>query len=238
MKPLKSIALLTLLLSTTLSCAQWKKVKGNGEITTVSRSTSTYDEIKTAGSMDFNLVPGIEGEISIEGDSNLMEYIKTEVKNNKLIVKVKDGINLKPTRTIIITIPYKDISHVSLSGSGDVSNEGTIKADDFDVVLSGSGDINLLLSTKSVESNISGSGDISLSGNTKDLITKISGSGDFEGNNLDSKNVTAKITGSGDISVTCNGELYVRISGSGDVSYKGTPTKKDTKITGSGSVNN
>ena len=35
-----------------------------------------------------------------------------------------------------------------------------------------------------------------------------------------------------------SGELKVRVSGSGDVTYSGNPTNKDTKVSGSGSVSN
>ncbi|WP_296383379.1 head GIN domain-containing protein [Winogradskyella sp.] len=241
MKVLKSITVLVFLLSTTLSCAQWgngKKIKGDNNITTTTRSTGSYDGLKAAGPMDFKLVQGNEGEISIKGDANLMEYIVTEVKSNKLVVKVKDGYNLKPSQTIVVTVPYESISSVSLAGSGDIKNTGTINTDDFKVSLAGSGDINLNVSAKNVESAIAGSGDIELRGSTKNLTTKIAGSGDFEGKALESINVTAKITGSGSADVVCNGELKARITGSGDVKYSGKPTNKDTKITGSGSVSN
>ena len=104
--------------------------------------------------------------------------------------------------------------------------------------MAGSGDIDLKISSNSVESSIAGSGDIELNGSTKDLTTKITGSGDFDGSDLDSTNVTAKITGSGGANVVCNGELKVRITGSGDLRYSGNPTNRDTKVTGSGSVRN
>ena len=241
MKLLKSITLVVFLFSVTTSCAQWgkwKKVKGDGNITTENRSTGDYDGLKSAGPMNFKLVQGKEGNITIEGDANLMEYIVTKVEGGKLVVKVKDGINLRPTKTIIVTIPYESINSVSLAGSGDIENSGTIKSDHFDVSIAGSGDIELNISSNSVESSISGSGDIELSGSTKDLTTKVTGSGDFDGSDLDSTNVTAKITGSGGANVVCNGELKVRITGSGDVKYSGNPTNKDTKVTGSGSVSN
>lgn len=241
MKALKSITVLVFLLSTTISCAQWgnnKKIKGDGNITTETRSTGSYDGLKAAGPMDFKLVQGTEGNITIKGDANLMEYIVTEVKDGKLVVKVENGKNLKPTQTIVVTVPYESIESVSLAGSGDIENSGTIKADAFEVSLAGSGDINLKIDTNSVESSIAGSGDIALNGTTTNLTTKITGSGDFNGKSLNSKNVTAKITGSGDASVVCNGELKARVTGSGDVSYSGKPTSKDTKVTGSGSVSN
>jgi len=241
MKLLKSIIVLVFLLSTTLSCAQWgngKKVKGDNNITTITRTTNSYEGLKAAGPMDFKLVQGTEGKVTIKGDANLMEYIVTDVKNGKLVVKVKDGYNLKPSKAIVVTVPYESINSVSLAGSGDIENSGTIKADDLKVALAGSGDINLNIESKSLESSIAGSGDIVLIGSTSDLISKIAGSGNFDGSNLDSTNVTVKISGSGTSNVICNGDLVVRISGSGDVKYSGKPTKKDTKTTGSGSVSN
>lgn len=241
MKLLKSITLVAFLFSVTTSCAQWgkwKKQKGDGNIITENRSTGDYDGLKATGPMDFKLVQGDEGTITIEGDANLMQYIITEVKGGKLVVKVENGVNLKPTKTIVVTVPYESINSVSLAGSGDIENSGTIKANDFDVSLAGSGDIDLKISSNTVESSIAGSGDIQLSGSTKDLTTKVAGSGDFDGSDLDSTNVTAKITGSGGANVVCNGELKVRITGSGDVKYSGKPTNKDTKVTGSGSVSN
>ena len=241
MKLLKSITVLALLLSTTLSHAQWgkwKKIKGDGDVITTTRTTGDYDGLKAAGPMDFKLVSGKEGNISIKADTNLMEFIVTEVKDNKLIVKVKEGYNLKPSGTIIITVPYKSISSVSLAGSGDIENTGTIKAEKFKTSLAGSGDIDLNINAETTESNIAGSGDIKLEGTTTDLTVKITGSGDFEGNNLENTDATVKITGSGGANVVCNGKLIVRITGSGDVNYSGKPTNKDTKITGSGSVSN
>lgn len=241
MKLLKSIIVLVFLLSTTLSCAQWgngKKVKGDNNITTITRTTNSYEGLKAAGPMDFKLVQGTEGKVTIKGDANLMEYIVTDVKNGKLVVKVKDGYNLKPSKAIVVTVPYESINSVSLAGSGDIENSGTIKADDLKVALAGSGDINLNIESKALESSIAGSGDIVLIGSTSDLISKIAGSGNFDGSSLDSTNVTVKISGSGTSNVICNGDLVVRISGSGDVKYSGKPTKKDTKTTGSGSVSN
>ena len=238
MKLLKSITVLALLLCVSTSYGQWKKKKGDGNITTITRTTGDYDGLKAAGPMDFKLVEGKEGNITIKGDANLMEYIITEIKDGKLVVKTKKGINLKPTKTILVTVPYESINHVSIAGSGDIDNSGTIKAGDFKASIAGSGDINLNIDADSVETSIAGSGDIELSGSAKDLEVKIAGSGDFEGNSLKSVNVSVKIAGSGGADVVCNGELKVRISGSGDVKYSGSPTTTDTKVSGSGSVSN
>lgn len=239
MKLLQSITVIAVLLSSSIASAQWwgkgKTVKGNGEVTTITRNVSDYDKMALSGFMDFELVKGTEGKIIIEGESNLLDDIITEVKDDKLKIKIKDNTNLKPSKNkkIVITIPFNDISAVALAGSGDVNSEAVIKADDFKVALAGSGDIVLNVDTNNVQGAVAGSGDITLKGKTDNLKANVAGSGNFHGFNLEATNVEANVSGSGDVDVTCNGALKARVSGSGDVGYKGSPTTTDTKVAGS-----
>lgn len=242
MKILKSILFVTALLSVSFTQAQFgnKKVKGNGKMTTITRTTSDYNGIKCAGSMDYILVKGTEGKIKIEGEENLLKHIITEVKNNNLIVKVENNISLKTSinKTIKITIPFKDINEVSLAGSGDLWNEDTITTTNLDVSLAGSGDVVLDIETTSVEGSLAGSGDLTLKGSTDNLEASVAGSGDFHGFNLQSNNTEVSVAGSGDAQVVSNEYLKARVSGSGDIAYKGNPKKEDTKVNGSGSISN
>lgn len=230
------------LLMTTASQAQWwgKGVKGNGKMTTITRTTGDYDGVRCAGSMDFVLVAGDEGNITIEGEENLLEYIITEVKNGQLVVKVENKVNLKPSwgKTIKITVPFRDIEAVSLAGSGDVWNEDKITATDFEASLAGSGDMVLNVEASSVEGSIAGSGDLTIKGSTNDLEAKVAGSGDFHGFDLDANNTVVSVAGSGDAEVVSKVSLKARVSGSGDIEYKGNPESEDTKVSGSGSISN
>ncbi len=239
----KSIVLLAALMLSNVTHAQWwgnEKVKGNGNMSIETRTTRDYDGIKCAGSMDYILIAGAEGKIKIEGEENLLKHIITEVKNGNLIVKVEKGINLRPSwnKTIKITIPFKDISEVSLAGSGDLWNEDKITATDLDVSLAGSGDIVLSIETTSVKGSIAGSGDLTLKGSTNNLVAKVAGSGDFHGFGLQANNTVVSVAGSGDAQVVSNVSLKARVAGSGDVEYRGKPDREDTKVSGSGSISN
>lgn len=239
----KSILLIVALMFATVSHAQWwggKKVKGNGNMTTETRNTGDYDGVKCAGSMDYILVAGTEGKIKLEGESNLLEYIITEIKGNDLIIKVEKGVNLSPSwnKTIKVTIPFKDISSVSLAGSGDLWSEDKITASNFNVSLAGSGDMTLNIEATSVEGSLAGSGDITLKGITNDLSLRLAGSGDIHAFGLQANHTEASIAGSGDIEVVSNQSLKARVSGSGDIDYKGNPSKEDTKVSGSGKISN
>ena len=110
---------------------------------------------------------------------------------------------------------------VALSGSGDVIGETKIKTNDFKTKVSGSGDISLAVEANTVEARLSGSGDINLSGKANDLDVRVSGSGDIKAYDLVAEFVTAQITGSADIKITANQMLKAKVTGSGDISYKG-----------------
>ena len=239
---MKKIITLTLaLVAITTVNAQWKKVKGNGNVVTIDRSTDDYDKIAVAGWFDVELVSGTEGRLTIRGEENLLEYIKTEVKDDKLIIKVKNGVSLKPSSWgknggIYVTVPVEEVEEVSLSGSGDVVSSTVLKSDNFRTRISGSGDISLDVEAETVEASLSGSGDINLSGNAGNFEVRVSGSGDVKAYELNADNVEATISGSADVKVTANEMLYARVSGSGDIHYRGNPKKIDSKASGSGEI--
>jgi hypothetical protein len=228
--------------SFTAAQAQWggHKIKGNGNMTTITRSTPNYNSVHCAGSFDYVLVAGNEGRITITGESNLVKHIITEVKRGQLTIKTENGKQLTPSRnkTITIKVPFEDIDEVSLSGSGDLWNEDIIRSTNFEAVLSGSGDIILNIQAHNAMGKISGSGDLTIKGSTENLKAGVTGSGDFHGFDLKSINTNVSVTGSGDADVLCNGKLTARVTGSGDISYKGRPTNEDFKIVGSGSIEN
>ena len=235
----QSILIIACLLFASTSCAQWgKSIKGNGNMTTVTRTTSDYDGVKCAGSFDFVLVEGTEGNITIEGEENLIEYIITEIQNGALVVKVKNDVNLKTSRnkSIKITIPFKEIENVSLAGSGDLWNDNVLASDNLDISLTGSGDIILNIKASKTKASITGSGDVTLKGTSNKLEASVTGSGDFYGFDLEVNDTDVSVTGSGDAKVVCNENLKARVTGSGDIMYKGNPKTEDTKVAGSGSI--
>ena len=237
---MKKVALLILAIASTSCSAQWGKgIKGNGNMTSIDRSVGDYDEIAVSGWFDVDLVDGQEGQITLEGEENLLEYIVTEVKNGKLVIKTEKGVNLKPSSYkdgIRITVPVESIKALSLSGSGDIVGKTKLKAPSFKTAMSGSGDITLDLEADSITAAMSGSGDMNLSGSTRDFEATISGSGDIKAYELEADNVEANVSGSADIRVTAKEMLKARVSGSGDISYRGNPKKVDTKTSGSGDI--
>jgi len=234
-----TVFIIALLCSVTIH-AQWgkKKVKGNNNVTTETRTTSDYSSIGVAGFFDVDLVDGEEGHITLEGESNLLEYVITEVKDGSLKIKVKKGVNLKPSmgKKIHVTVTVKDIKGVSLAGSGDIVSKVSLKASTFKTSLAGSGDITLDVNADEMKVSIAGSGDISLKGSAKHVKASIAGSGDISAFGFKADKVSASISGSGSVEIHAEDEIKARIAGSGDIIYTGNPSKEDSKVSGSGRI--
>ncbi|WP_281638341.1 head GIN domain-containing protein [Flavobacterium marginilacus] len=236
MKKSLELILLGTFLVTVIGYAQGSKIKGNGKIVTEKRATAEYDQISVSGFFDVVLVSGKEGVITITGEENILPYVKVEVKDNVLQIHVEKNMSISTKKNLVLIVPFEQISAVSLSGSGNVESKSNIVASSFKAKLSGSGDLKLDVNATDFEINLSGSGDVVLSGNSDNFNSKMSGSGDIDATNLITKKANLTISGSGDMIVNCSDSLYARVSGSGDIAYKGNPASKDTKVNGSGEI--
>ena len=232
------LSIVVLIFSTTLIQAQWfgNRIKGNGILSTKSRTVADYDKISVAGAFNVTLIHGEEGELSIKMEENLHQYLITEVKGDKLIIRWKKGVNISTRRGVHIIVPFENIDQVDLLGSGDIIADDVIKTSHFSTLLSGSGDIILNVDAKTVSAKVTGSGNIQLLGNTHNFNALVTGSGGIQSYKMMSEDVVAKITGSGDIGLFVSNDLDAKVIGSGDIIYKGNPETQHIKVLGSGDV--
>jgi hypothetical protein len=235
------LLLLIAILGINTANAQWwssnKRVDGNGQIVTKVFNTSDYDKISGRNSLNIVLVEGKEGTITVEAESNIMEHLEVEVKGDRLEIGIEDGYNINTRKGIQVRVPVKNISSLSMAGSGDITSTVKLKSRNMHISVAGSGDIAVEVTSEKLRVSIAGSGDIKLSGRTEHLDASVAGSGDISAFNLKANNVDASIAGSGDVSVYCTGgELQASIIGSGDLRYKGTTSKIKKSIMGSGDI--
>lgn len=237
MKKITTLILLFLVTSISLN-AQFssKKVKGDGNIITDTRSVGDYDKIGIAGNFDVELVKGTEGKITITADKNLMEHIITEVKDGSLKVKPKKKYNLRPTKQIKIVISFENIEALSLAGSGDIFSSHVISSDELKLSVAGSGDVVLKVDTDVLKSSVAGSGNIKLTGKADQLKCSVAGSGNINAYELKADVVKASTAGSGNIKVHAVNEIHASSAGSGNIYYSGNPEVEKAKSVGSGSI--
>ncbi|WP_299836535.1 head GIN domain-containing protein [uncultured Tenacibaculum sp.] len=233
------VTLFILSASSSIFSQSWwnsKKVRGNGNITTIERSVGDFDEVSVGGSFEVVLVDGREGKITIEGEENIIPYIVTEVRGDKLKINVKKNTNIRFTRKLTVTIPFEDISSLSLGGSGNITSKKVINSSNVSLAIGGSGNIKAKVKASNVSTSIGGSGNIRVAGTTESMKCSIAGSGNVKGYNLTTQTLKVNVAGSGDIEATVKEKIKATVVGSGSVYYKGNPKYIDTNSLGSGDV--
>jgi Putative auto-transporter adhesin, head GIN domain len=226
-----------LLLSCKSDAQSWMQggIKGEGEVIKQDISIESLKGINLGFDGDVVLTPGSTQKITLEGQKNILDNIKREVKNGNWNITFDKNVRQAKEVTVYITLPT--LEELRLSGSGSIRSTGKFSGlNELDIAVSGSGDIHFEYDAHETDLSLSGSGEIELSGTSQSLSIAISGSGEVNAHELVTDDCSIHISGSGDASVHANNNLETHISGSGDVDYSGTASVK-TRISGSGDVN-
>ena len=227
------LALFVLLFGTS-SCLDEMFIEGNGITRTETRNAEGFNEIASNGDFTVTIMPGNSYSVEITAESNLLPYISTNVDGKTLKIRTTGIHSLRQTEPIEIYITTPVLNGLSLSGSGLIETENFLSSD-FDISVSGSGDIKTKISSNTVKANVSGSGTISIEGSATNTNFVISGSGKIKTYNLLQEQCQAAISGSGDMYINVNQTIDARISGSGRVYFVNHPIIR-TSISGSGNV--
>ncbi len=191
--------------------------------------------------------------VRIVGQPNILEKLNMSVGNQIWAIDVDGCIRNYEALEVYVTIP--EIDYLRVSGSGDIVSDSVLIVDDVEILLTGSGNIDVAMDADFVYSRLTGSGTISLdalinskletkttgsgsyvlAGRVPKYDVEIVGSGDIKAFDMVTSEAEVKISGSGDAEVLVEDSLTIDISGSGDVAYKGNPSL-DIEITGSGRV--
>ena len=109
---------LTVIMLTATSC-RWfgyKRVVGNGQLTTQERSVSRAERIKLAGSFDVEITQGPATSVKVEADENILPVILTREEDGFLLIKTKEHYSISTNNPIkvYITTAFSDFSSSAL----------------------------------------------------------------------------------------------------------------------------
>ena len=208
-------------------------VSGSGPIVSREIELDEFNSFTLQGSAEVEVRRGDIQEVIVEGQDNILNQINTDIRGGHWDVFTEGCIRNHRGLKIYITVP--ELKMIGLTGSGSVETYDTFEGDEMSVVLSGSGRLEVVVTTAELYTTITGSGKVEVDGYAELADLNITGSGTYEGFGLETSSTHVDISGSGDAKVSVNDLLQVRITGSGNVYYRGNPAV-ETDITGSGEV--
>ena len=140
-------------------------------ITKELNNVSNFSSIRVLGSPDveYRQSNGSKTTVSIYGSDNLVDLLEVSTVNGVLQVNIKKGVKiLSGERRLKVIASSPSLNQVDIKGSADVYLKGTIKGNDLNLNIAGSGDIEAEnLQYANIFALVKGSGDIDLK-NVKD----------------------------------------------------------------------
>ena len=231
---LRCLTLAAALAASLASTAAW------AEVVSESRPIGAFRTVRLIGSADLVLTQADTPSLTVEGDKEVVQYLKAEMHGDELMLSYEPRrggswwhSDKKGPRFLLST---KVLERISTAGNGDIRSDSFTVPGDFEIAIAGSSDIKFgAFAARKLLVRISGAGDVTLAGGVLEQNVRIAGSGDYRGAALQSATATISIGGSGDATVWARDSLSVKIAGSGDVKYYGRPTVTKS-IAGSGSI--
>ncbi len=213
-------------------------IEAEGPVVTEFRNKTNFDGIKISicGQVNFQVAP--QYKVEVQAPRNILDEMETKVENRALVIKWDNNVRIRDCEDVTVNLSGPDLKFIFNSGSSDIRVMGAVKHANLELVVSGSGSIDMDYAeiAQEIEALVSGSGHVEIKdGKADENKLHTSGSGYIDLRHVPVKEADTHVSGSGMISVNVEDYLEAHISGSGDVYYYGNP-RINSKVSGSGKV--
>jgi Putative auto-transporter adhesin, head GIN domain len=215
--------------------ARGETIRGSGHFVSEERAVAGFDAIGLALPAHVEIVQDGVERLLLTVDDNVAPYVETEVRDGRLVVRGRSGVELRPTRLARIVVHVRELRSVALAGTVDVRIP-MLRAARFVLDIGGSGDVQLgILQARDFSARVGGTGRVSVADDVDRLEVAISGTGTVAAERLRAHRASISISGSGRATTWPRDSLEARINGVGQIRYYGDPAV-DKRIAGVGSV--
>lgn len=233
----KKVYIWLILITVLISSCDYETIRPSGEVTTREISIENYNSLKVSSFFKAHVFfSDSEEKVTIEANNDLHNKVVVENINNTLVVKLKNGINIKGKATLNVYITAKNIDNYDISGAADIVLHDQLVTKTVKIGLSGASTFNGEVAAEKMKLNAVGASKIKLFGDINNLDASLSGASEILSYDLIVKNIDIKISGASDASLTITESIKVNASGASVFKYKGNATIVSQKISGQAKV--
>ncbi len=214
------------------------KVTPSNNISTQIKSVGNYSGLHVSNAFTvFVEFSESEESIEIEANDNLHQYIDVYTSGDKLIIKLKDNINIKNGHaTLKAYVTTKYLSEFDASGASSITLQDELITSDCSVELSGAsffrGDVNV----GQLSMDVSGASIVDIAGKTTDCYIDASGASSIKDYSLNVDFLNVDLSGASNVYLTVYKELDVEASGASSVYFKGDGLITHQNLSGASNV--
>ena len=213
MKKLVWLLLLLAVLATGCHHGRFTEIKGNGKRELQKRQVAAFTSISTNGAFTIEITCQKDPSLEIEGDENVLGFVKTEVSSN--ILRLENSQSYSVSEPILVRISVPNLEGLAVNGAGHINVKG--------------------MNNEKFEIDSNGAPTITVSGKTKMVDVAANGAGKVDAQNLHATRAVVDARGVARVDLDVSDQLDVEISGPSSVTYNGNPTV-NKKINGPGKL--
>ncbi|MCX2740536.1 head GIN domain-containing protein [Pontibacter anaerobius] len=205
-----------------VSAAMAQGLRGNGKVATQDRDVSGIKGIDVSGGFVVELTQGSNESVRLEAEENLLNNIKTEVRNGILHIYNDRGIS--STKGMKAYVTLKGLESINISGGVKIIGNSSFKSPALKMDMSGGSNVKLTVDTKEIKADLSGASKVELLGKADVLNMDMSGASKVDASELEAREVKIQASGASNVKVFAKEALDINASGASSVYYKGSPS--------------
>lgn len=206
--------------------------RGNGNVVTDTRSTSGgFTKVSASEGLMVYVTQADDFSIEVEADENIIDLIRTDIKNGKLRIHAEENIG-SATKNIYVSLPK--ISELRASSGSHLETKNTIKSNELAVDGSSGAILDIDLIAQELELDASSGANVNIDGQADNADVDVSSGGNINAKDLETKTCTADASSGGNVKIQVSESLVADASSGGNISYSGDPdVEKKKSVSGS-----
>lgn len=199
------------------------------------RTVGPFEAVSAAGDVQVILREGAEEKVEVHAEGIDEDQVDIFVRRNGLRIQL---LNLKSFRDkdVKVYVTYKRLYGVKAGAGARVYSEGLVATDRMSARAVTGGELELEVTTQSLEAHASEGAILLITGSTDTLEVNVSTGGQFEGEELEANRTYVRAGTGGIARVIAREALDASANLGGQIQYIGQPTEKSTRTFLSGEI--
>lgn len=208
------------------------QIVGNGDFVTKQRPLESFHKLTVRVGMHVIITKGNEAIALLEGDSNILDYVLTDIKDGELIVMLKPNQSYNQKKGVTVTLHVRDLDQLTVSTGCMVESDLAIRAKNLTAVVETGSKLTAPIDAKTLNLTVRQGSQATLDGSVTEADIRLSGAGKLDADKLTINRATVNLDGASTASLHVTKTLSANASGISTLSYRGNPLVTEQQTTG------
>ncbi|GAB3888872.1 head GIN domain-containing protein [Spirosoma agri] len=220
-----------LVLSNQPATAQGELV-GNGQLVKQQRTIGSFSKLTVRVGMRVLITSGNAQQAELEGESNVLEHVLTQVKNGELTVTLNEKITAKQTKAVTVTIHVPKLDKVLVSTGCVVTSELPLVADNLTLSVETGSALTAPITTKKLTLTVKEGSKASIQGTATSAVIQLTAAGRLDAPRLTINRADVKLESASQATIHVTETLSASADGVSTITYAGNPSITSQEATG------